>query len=94
MTDSVDPQGGDDPRGADRVRAAILRLTKDRGPDKSICPTEAARAVDDDNWRRYLPHVRATAVGMARLGEVVIKRKGKVVDPNDFKGVYRIAAPP
>ncbi|MEC8198924.1 MAG: DUF3253 domain-containing protein, partial [Pseudomonadota bacterium] len=43
-----------------------------------------------DFWRRYLNAVRQQAKHLARMGRIEILRKGKPVDPNDFKGVYRL----
>jgi hypothetical protein len=37
--------------------------------------------------------VRRTAVRLAHEGRIVIYRKGKPVDPDDFKGVYRLGLP-
>jgi hypothetical protein len=37
--------------------------------------------------------VRATAVGLARQGRLVITRHNKPVDPSAFKGVYRLRLP-
>lgn len=71
----------------------ILALTTERGPEKSICPTDAARAFAGDDWRRVLGEVRKTAVRLALDGRIVITRKGKPVDPLNFKGVYRLKAP-
>jgi hypothetical protein len=76
------------------IEAAILDLIGARGPGKTICPTEAARALDAEGWRRILPQVRSTAVGLARAGKIAIFRHGKPVDPNAFKGVYRLGLPP
>jgi hypothetical protein len=45
------------------------------------------------NWRRVLPQVRATALGLARQGRVVITRHGKPADPDGFKGVWRMRGP-
>lgn len=70
---------------------AILALAAARGADKSICPSEAARALDAEGWRRLMPAVRAAAVDLAKAGRIVILRKGKPVDPEAFKGVYRLA---
>ena len=72
---------------------AILELVSIRGDGKTICPTEAARAVSAENWRKLLPEVRASAVRLAVAEKVSIYRKGKPVDPEDFKGVYRIGLP-
>lgn len=71
----------------------ILQLTAQRGEAKSICPTEAARAYGGETWRKHLHEVRRTAQRLAREGRLVILRKGKPVDPDDFKGVYRLKAP-
>ncbi len=78
---------------ANPVRDAILGLVGERGPGKTICPTEAAKAVTADHWRKLLPDVRAEAVRLARAGEIAIYRKGRPVDPENFKGVYRLGLP-
>lgn len=75
------------------VEEAILDLITLRGPGKTICPTEAAKAVSVKNWRKLLPEVRASAVKLAVAEKASIYRKGKPVDPLDFKGVYRIGLP-
>jgi len=75
------------------ARTAIMDLVSQRGVGKTICPTEAARAISDDKWRRALPDVRAEAVRLAKAGKIAIYRKGKPVDPDDFKGVYRLGLP-
>ncbi len=76
------------------IRDAILELAAECGPGKSICPSEAARAVDPGAWRGLMRAVRNEAIGLARDGRIVILRKGKPVDPSAFKGVYRLAPPP
>ncbi|MDH7794487.1 MULTISPECIES: DUF3253 domain-containing protein [unclassified Beijerinckia] len=81
------------------LEAAILDLCIEAGPGKSICPTDAAKSIaaakggDDLAWRSWLTRVRATAIGMARKGDLVIYRKGKPADPDDFRGVYRLGLP-
>ncbi len=77
----------------------ILALCAAVGADKTICPTDAARFYarqreeDDLAWRSHLTEVRRRAVGLAREGRLVIYRKGKPVDPDDFRGVYRLGLP-
>jgi hypothetical protein len=53
-----------------------------------------ARLRDDDElaWPAHLQEVRRTAIKLALEGRIAIYRKGKVVDPTDFKGVYRLGA--
>ena len=87
----------------DPVAEAILTLVAERGPGKSICPTEAARALaaararpsdPPEAWRRYLRPVRQQALHLARLGRIRILRKGKPVDPHaPVKGVIRLSLP-
>jgi hypothetical protein len=78
----------------DLIENAVLTLAELRGPGKSVCPSEAAREAFPEDWQRRMRHVRAAAVHLARKGQVVILRKGKPVDPETFKGVYRIAIAP
>ena len=78
---------------SDAFEAAIFELLTRAPPGKSVSPEEVARAVDPEGWRRSLSHVRATAVGLARQGRLVITRHGKPVDPDHFKGVYRLRLP-
>jgi hypothetical protein len=78
------------------IEAEILRLVDERGPDKTICPSEAARSFAGpagDEWGAMMPLVRRAAIRLAGEGRLVISRKGKPVDPHDFKGVYRLGAP-
>jgi len=60
---------------------------------KSVSPEEVARSADPEGWRRVLPQVRATAIGLARTERLVITRHGKPADPDSFKGVYRLRLP-
>ncbi|MEM1035337.1 MAG: DUF3253 domain-containing protein [Pseudomonadota bacterium] len=72
---------------------AILDLVAIRGVGKTICPSEAAKAVSPENWRKLLAEVRVIAIRLAVAEKVSIYRRGKSVDPLDFKGVYRIGLP-
>lgn len=88
-----------DAQDSDIVASAILALVAERGAGKTISPEDAAKAIaqargeDDLGWRKWLPRVRNTAKGMAREGRLVIYRKGKPADPDDFKGVIRLGLP-
>lgn len=75
------------------VRAAIMTLVQECAPGKTISPEQAAKAVSPENWNKLLKDVRHEAVRLAQSGQIGIYRKGKLVDPNDFKGVYRLGAP-
>jgi hypothetical protein len=78
------------------IEACLLALVSDRGPQKSICPSEVARALggtSTEQWGPLMQPVRKVAVRLASEGRLVILRKGKPVDPHDFKGVYRLSMP-
>lgn len=81
----------------DALAAAILALLAARGPAKSICPSEAARAVagsdQPEAWRRLMPATRRAAAALAKAGRIEIARKGRVVDPDAVKGVVRLRLP-
>lgn len=72
---------------------AILQLLTAKGPGKSIGPMEVAKLVAGADWNRRLPEVRQSAVHLARLGRICILRHNKPVDPNDFRGVWRMGLP-
>lgn len=75
------------------VEETLFTLLAGLEPGKSVSPEKVARAVDAEGWRRVLPQVRSTAVGLARAGRVVVIRHNKPVDPERFKGVYRLRLP-
>ena len=79
-----------------QIEAVLLRLVAERGPGKAVDPAEAARLIGGDHpnqWGPLMQPIRRVAVKLAEEGRLVILRKGKPVDPRDFKGVYRLAAP-
>ena len=100
MSESTAPDSrSDSPRKRRTIEETILDLCGERGPEKTIDPTDAAKAFDADRgeddlaWRSALTKVRQAAVGLARQGRLVIYRKGKPADPDDFRGVYRLGLP-
>ncbi|PWS34632.1 DUF3253 domain-containing protein [Falsiroseomonas bella] len=79
--------------GQDEIAAEILRLTEQRGPAKSICPSDVARSLapEESAWRPLLGKVRLAAVELARQGRIEVLRKGKPVDPGEeIRGVIRL----
>ncbi len=75
------------------AEALILTLTQEAGRGRSITPEQVARQLAAPDWRGVLPQVRAAAVALAGEGRLVILRHGRPVDPQSFKGVYRLKAP-
>lgn len=75
------------------VEEVIFELLATLPAGKSVSPEEVARTADSEAWRRILPQVRSTAIGLARQERLVITRHGKPADPDSFKGVYRLRLP-
>ena len=80
------------------IEETMLRLVAERGPGKTICPSEVARALGGphpDGWSPLMQPVRRVAVRLTKAGRVAILRKGRPVeDPDGFKGIYRLGLPP
>ncbi|MEA1831934.1 DUF3253 domain-containing protein [Methylobacterium durans] len=80
------------------IAETMLRLVAERGAGKTICPSEVARALGGphpDGWGPLMQPVRRVAVRLTKSGQVAILRKGRPVpDPDDFRGIYRLAAAP
>jgi hypothetical protein len=73
------------------LRASILELARERGPSKSICPSDAARAVGGEGWRDLMDQARDTARELARSGDVVVTQRGETLDPDaEWHGPVRI----
>ena len=80
----------------DQIEAVILRLVTLRGDGKTICPSEAARELGGPHpagWGPLMQPVRKAAIRLKARGELSILRKGRVVEGDDFKGVYRLSLP-
>ncbi len=76
-----------------RLEAAVLALAAHRAPDRTICPSDAARAVGGDGWRSLMDDTRDVVADLARAGGVVIFQKGEAIDPDQgWKGPIRIRA--
>ncbi|WP_337876130.1 DUF3253 domain-containing protein [Elioraea sp.] len=79
---------------AQTIEATILRLCGERGPERSICPSEVARALagpDETRWRLLMHPVRETAFRLAREGRIRVLRKGRPIAPEQARGVIRLA---
>jgi Protein of unknown function (DUF3253) len=72
------------------LESAITDLLSRRGQGKTICPSEAARLLDPNNWEALMPRTRAAAQRLADEGTIVITQRGKVVDPSQTKGPIRL----
>lgn len=71
------------------IEAELLRQVTARGAEKSICPSEVARALSE-TWQPLLGRVRAIAVRLSVEGRIEVLRKGKPVEPDEVRGVIRL----
>ncbi len=89
------------PSEQDRLlEQTILDLLAQRGRDKTICPSEAARAVaahgspdagdPAESWRPLMEPARAAARRLVTAGRIVITQDGHVVEPSTAKGPIRL----
>src|SRR3954447_7728844 len=77
----------------EELEAVMLTLLDERGPGKTIGPADVAQAVggnQPEGWGPLMQPVRKVAVRLMKEGRIVILRKGRPVDPDDFRGVYRL----
>ncbi len=76
------------------LEAAILDLLAERGHDKTICPSEAAKAVGGNearrHWESLMEPARAAARRLVAAGKIVITQHGHIVDPSTAKGAIRL----
>ena len=80
------------------VIAIIKALSTGKAPTfKDVAITvanERRRPKDGPNlWKRYLKAVKQQAIHLAKLGRIVITRKGKPVDPKKIKGIVTMRFP-
>ena len=78
----------------DELEAAILELLTERGPGKTICPSEAAKRVGGNearrDWEGLMEPAREAARRLAKAGRLRVTQKGKVVDATEAKGPIRL----
>uniref|UniRef100_B0T4T3 DUF3253 domain-containing protein n=1 Tax=Caulobacter sp. (strain K31) TaxID=366602 RepID=B0T4T3_CAUSK len=72
------------------IQDTILSQLAAVAPGKSIDPMSVAKAIEPVRWQRVLGHVRTNAIELAREGKIVILRHNKPVNPEQFRGVYRL----
>ncbi|HEU0102030.1 MAG TPA: DUF2256 and DUF3253 domain-containing protein [Mycobacteriales bacterium] len=73
-----------------RLEQAIADLLDARATGATVCPSEAARAVDAVGWRELMEPARRAARRMVAAGTVDITQGGRVVDPSTARGPIRI----
>lgn len=79
-----------------QITESIFRLLDAREPGKTICPSEAARDMagkDEKKWRLLMKPIKQVAISLALDDKLIIKRRGKPIDPLAVKGIYRLSLP-
>ncbi|ACF02069.1 DUF3253 domain-containing protein [Rhodopseudomonas palustris] len=71
----------------------ILAVLNKAGHGTLSAPEIAHSLRPEGDWHGLLMPIRRAAVALALDGRLVIYRKGKPADPNDFRGVYRLGLP-
>ena len=72
------------------ILETIVSVSTQRGPEKSTCPSEIARTLFPDDWRKHMKDVLDVAIDLHNQGKVVITQKGLPIDVNHIKGPIRI----
>jgi hypothetical protein len=72
------------------LERTILTLLERRAPGRTICPSDAARAVAGAGFRPLMPAVREAAAALVRRGELEVTQRGEVVDPAAARGAIRL----
>ncbi len=75
----------------EQIERLILELCTKRGPEKTICPSEVARALvsQDEEWRPHMDKVRSAGRKLMRDGLIVVSQRGVPIDPDQSKGPIR-----
>lgn len=74
-----------------RLAAAVRTLLRHRDPDRTICPSDAARVVGGAGFRRLMPLAREVAAELADEGAIEVRQRGKPVDLRTARGPVRLA---
>jgi hypothetical protein len=75
------------------LEEAIMALLRARGPDKTICPSEAARCVSPNDWRPLMVATRSVAARLASQRRLEVTQRGEPVDPSTLRGPSRLRLP-
>lgn len=75
------------------VERVVLGLLAQRAPGRTICPSEAARALAGEDFRPLMPAVRDAARGLVARGALEVTQRGQVVDLDAARGPIRLRLP-
>ena len=78
---------------AERIRDCVMELLVERGPGRSICPSEAARMVGvriSCRWQDLMRPVRTVAAALADHGVLEATQYETIVDIRNVRGPVRL----
>jgi hypothetical protein len=73
-----------------QAERAILDLLAERDAGKTICPSDAARALDGEKFRDLMPLVRDAAGRLVADGKIEVTQRGRGVDLDTARGPIRL----
>lgn len=71
------------------LRQQVMRQLAHRGLEKTLCPSEVARAVCGKEWRSLMPLIREIGAELLSEGLIEVTQKGHPVQPLTVKGPIR-----
>lgn len=74
----------------ENLEVMIMDLLMIRGRTKSICPSEVARQIDNENFKEYMEDIRCAARRLVLKEKIEITQKNKLVESLNFKGPIRL----
>lgn len=78
------------PERSNAVEDLIVELLSGLADKETLSPNQVAKTINEENWRRQLPQVRAAIQKLVDAGKIEVIRKGKVVEFENLKGIYRL----
>jgi hypothetical protein len=72
-----------------QISDTIIALLTQRDQGKTICPSDAARALAGDRVRPLMQPVRDAAIELADQGRIEVTQRGAVIDPRTARGPIR-----
>lgn len=78
---------------AERIHACVVELLAERGPGRTICPSEVARRLAlriDHPWQDLMRPVRTVAAKLVDSGVLEAVQHGALVDIREVRGPIRL----
>jgi hypothetical protein len=68
------------------IEDCLIELLSQRAESSSICPSDVARALENDEtaWRALMPSIRQVAARLARDKRIVITQGDVTLDPSSI----------